>query len=74
MNTELTNEAIDILSIILASIMVATMILYLIYLCISYVKTKNARKDYVKTLKEHDKSVIKDYEDLEWTPRKKNKK
>ena len=74
MNTESTNEAINILSTITASIMITAMFLYLIFLCVSYIKTKNARKDYIKTLNEHDKSVIKDYEDLEWTPRKKNKK
>lgn len=77
MNNELGpigKQATDILATILSSILIAAMIMYLIYLVISYIKTKNARKDYINKLNEHDKSIIKDYENLEWTPRKKNRK
>lgn len=69
----IAQQAVDILSTICASLLIGFMILYLIYLAVSYIKTKNAREDYIKTLKEHDKAVIKDYENCEWNLGKKKK-
>lgn len=61
---------VDILSTIFGTLILIAMGLYLIYIAIYVIKTDKLRQDHIKTLNEHDKSVIMDYKNTFWSIKK----
>lgn len=57
----------NILTTISASLTLALIVLYGIYLIIYILKTNKLRQEYIKTLNEHDKSVVMDYKNTFWS-------
>ena len=72
MTEEQFNSIANILGTICAILFVIAMILGCIYLFIYCGKTDKMKQDYIKSLDEHDKSIIATYKNTYWTWRKKS--
>lgn len=72
--TQLAHNIGGVLGIIVGITALLALIGMFVWACIYYVKTEQLKKEYIKTLNDHDQMIIYKYKEIEWKPRKRGKK
>lgn len=63
----------EIIAFILAIASIVALIIFGVWAIMTFIATEEEKKKFVKTLNEHDKALIKDYESINVNPWKRRK-
>ena len=61
----------QIIGLVLSIIAITILITWCVLVIIGLYKENDMKKEYIKTLNDHEKAIIKDYETIKWHPFKK---